>query len=148
MSKDKITYEFVERDEENPLNDKLVKKGLTVEFQMFELDQYTEAALQQLDTLRGQLNYEDARVKNVEENHEDAIALVRDLDPIKQNAIRIYLDATNKIADLGPKRDKLEEAFEEHKAEIEEIKKQTGWEAPVIENQDEQDTTEEDTKKG
>lgn len=130
MSKDNITYEIVEKNEENPLQDKIVKKGIEVEFTMQELDEYTSAALSKLDEFRGQLNLEDAKMKNVEENHGDAISLVSELDPVKQNAIRIWLSAKNMVDTLAPKRDELEKMFDEHKAEIEEIKKQTKWEPP------------------
>lgn len=134
MSKDKkYTYEFVERDETNPLNDKIVKKGVEIEFSMFELDRYTEAALKQLDEYRGKLNIESAKMSNVEDNHDDAIALVRDLDPVKQEAIKIWLNSKGVVDALAPRRDELEESLAEHQAEIEEIKKQTGWAAPVNE---------------
>lgn len=141
MSKDNITYEIIEKDEENPLNDKLKKRGVEVEFRMYELDGYTDAALKRLDEFRGQLNIEDAKMKNVEENHDDAIALVRELDPVKQTAIRIWLNSKNIIDTLAPKRDELEKLFEEHKAEIEEIKKQTGWQ-PKQETHDDQEKSE------
>lgn len=136
MSKDNITYEIVEKNEESPLLDKIVKKGIEVEFTMQELDDYTMAALSRLDEFRGQLNLEDAKMKNVEENHDDAIALVRELDPVKQNAIRIWLNSKNMVDTLAPKRDELEKLFEEHKAEIEEVKKQTKWKAPKQESHD------------
>lgn len=134
MSKDKYIYEIVEKDEANPLKDKLVKKNVEVEFTMEQLDQYTESALRQLDQFRGQLNLEAAKQKNVEDNHDDAIALVRELDPVKQNAILIWLKAKEIIDAVAPRRDELEEAFEEHKKEIEVIKKQTGWVPPTNEN--------------
>lgn len=130
MSKDNITYEIVEKNEENPLQDKIMKKGIEIEFTMQELDEYTNAALSKLDEFRGQLNLEEAKMTNVNENHGDAISLVSELDPVKQNAIRIWLNAKNMVDTLAPKRDELEKMFDEHKAEIEEIKKQTKWEAP------------------
>ena len=143
MSKDKTyTYEFVERDEVNPLNDKLVKRGVEVEFSMFELDNYTKAALQRLDEFRGKLNLESAKMQNVMDHHDDAISLVRELDPVKQEAIKIWLTSKNIVDELAPKRDELEKLLEEHEKEIEEIKKQTGWTAPVIEtdNADEKES--------
>lgn len=137
MSKDKkYIYEYVERNEEDPLKDKIVKKGVEVEFTMQELDNYTESALTRLDEFRGQLNLEDAKMKNVEENHPDAVDLVRELDPVKQNGIRIWLNAKNLVDTLAPKRDELEKLLEQHKAEIDEIKKQTGWEPLVTETKD------------
>lgn len=137
-------YEFIERDETNPLNDKLVKKNVDVEFTMAQLDQYTHEALRQLDQMRGQLNLEAAKQSNVVENHEDAISLVKDLDPVKQNAILIWLKAKEMIDALAPRRDKLEADLKEHEAEIEVIKKQTGWTAPVKAEDNEEDNNQED----
>lgn len=143
MSKDKKTvYEVRTENPDNTLQSILVKKGVEVEFTMEQMDRYTSEALRMLDQYRGQLNLEDAKMKNVEANHDDAIALVRDLDPIKQNAIRIWLKAKEIIDVMAPKRDELEEKLEEHKAEIEEIKKQTGWEAYIKENADQAQDTE------
>lgn len=139
MSKDKkFTYEFVERDEENPLNDRVVKKGVEVEFNMYELDNYTDQALRTLDEYRGKLNIEDAKIKNVEQHHDDAIALVRNLDPVKQNAIHIWLKSKEFVDAIAPKRDELEKALKEHEAEIAEIKKQLQWEPPVTEDNNEE----------
>lgn len=148
MSKDKVTYKIVEKNEEDPLKDKIIKKGIEVEFTMQELDDYTHAALTRLDEFRGQLNLEDAKMKNVEENHEDAISLVRGLDPVKQNAIRIWLNSKNMVDTLAPKRDELEKMFEEHKAEIEEVKKQTGWEASNQETHDDKKSEDEESGEG
>lgn len=146
MSSSKYTYEFVERDEENPLNDRVVKKNVEVEFQMFELDQYTDTAVRQLDEIRAQLNMEDAKQKNVEEHHQDAVSLVSGLDPVKQNAVFIWLRAKQIIDELGPRRDKLEEALKEHEAEVEVIKKQTGWEPPAKEAEKDETNKDEPSK--
>lgn len=129
MSKDKkYIYEVVEENE-NPLETKMVKRGVEVEFTMQQMDDYSSAALRTLDQYRGQLNLEDAKMKNVVENHEDAVTLVKDLDPVKQNAIRIWLNSKAMIDEMAPKRDELEEALKEHKQEIKDIIKQTGWKA-------------------
>ena len=147
MSKDKKhKYEFVERDEANPLNDKLVKKGVEVQFTMSELDNYTKAALQRLDEFRGKLNIEAAKMQNVMDHHDDAISLVRELEPVKQEAIKIWLNSKTLVDEIAPKRDELEKLLEEHKAEIEEIKKQTGWTAPLKETSD--DTNKTDSEGG
>ena len=146
MSKDNnFTYEVIEKDEENPLNDKIRKSGISVEFQMFELDHQQENYLKHLDQIRAQLNLEDAKQKNVEDNHADAVALVSELEPTKQEAIRIWLNAKKIIDEGGPARDMYEEALEEHNKEVEEIVKAIGWEPPqdAEENNETNDETEE-----
>jgi hypothetical protein len=146
MSKDNnFTYEVIEKDEANSLNDKVLKRGIEAEFHMFELDQHQDALMKRLDELRGQLNLEAAKQTNVEEHHDDAIALIRELAPEKMEAIRIWLNSKKVIDDHAPMRDKLEEAMELHKAEVEEIIKITGWEPPkdAEENNKEDDETKE-----
>ena len=139
----KFTYEVVEKDEIDPLNDKVLKKGLEVEFRMFELDQHQDALMKRLDELRGQLNLEAAKQTNVEDNHDDAISLVRELDPIKQEAIRIWLNAKSVIDQHAPTRDELEEALELHKTEVEEIIKVTGWTPPKDAKENNEENNEE-----
>ena len=138
MSNDKITYEIVEKNEENSLFDKVVKKGMDIEFQMSQMDDFTNAAVQRLDEMRGKLNLEAAKMQNVMDNHDDAISLVRDLDPVKQEAIRIWLNSKHLVDGLAPKRDEMEEALKEHEAEVEEIKKQTGWEPLIKETENDE----------
>lgn len=143
MSKDKKhVYEILEENPDNTLESKLVKRGVDVEFTMQQMDDHTTQALSTLDQWRGQLNLEDAKMKNVEEHHPDAITLVKDLDPVKQNAIHIWLKAKEIIDMVAPRRDELEQRLEEHKAELEEIKKQTGWVANVTEDVKKEDTKE------
>lgn len=132
MSKDKNVYEIVEANEVNSLESKLVKKNVDVEFTMQQMLDYERSADKMMIEYRGKLNIEDAKMQNVIEHHDDAISLVRDLDPVKQNAILIWLKSKEIIDQLAPKRDELQKAIDEHKAEIEEIKKQTGWEPPVL----------------
>jgi hypothetical protein len=146
MSQDK-TYKYeVLEEAENPLETKLVKRSVDVEFTMQQMLDYENAADKQLIELIGKIDLEDAKMKNVVEHHDDAIALVRDLDPIKQNAIHIWLKSKEIIDVYAPKRDELRKAIDEHKAEIKSIKEQTGWEPPTqddSEDKKEDDATEE-----
>lgn len=127
MSDKTYSYEIVE-EKENPLETKLVKRNVDVEFTMQEMLDYENAADRQALEIQKQLDLEEAKQKNVEEHHGDAISLVSELDPIKQQAILIWLKAKEKIDVYGPKRDDLKKAIDEHKAEIAVIKEQTGWE--------------------
>lgn len=131
----KYTYKLVEENE-NPLESKFVKKNVDVEFTMQQMLDYENSADRQMIEIRGKIDLEDAKMKNVEENHDDAIALVRDLDPVKQNAILIWLRSKEVVDVLCPKRDELQAAIDEHKAEIAVIKEQTGWEPLTEENND------------
>lgn len=145
MSKDKkLTYEIIESNDD-PMLTKFIKKGVEVEFTMQEMDNYTNTALGMLDRFRGQLNLEDAKMKNVEEHHEDAVSLVRDLDPVKQNAIRLWLNAKAVVDEFAPKRDELEKAFADHKAEEEEIIKQTGWKPKQDDDQENKEDSSQET---
>ena len=141
MSNNKFTYEIVEENE-NPLQTKFVKKNVDVPFTMQEMDSFTEQANKQLEEMRSQLNLEDAKMQNTVNNHEDAISLVSELDPIKQEAIFIWLQAKRLVDILTPKRDALQEALKEHEMDIEEIKKQTGWK---IEKETSEEKSEETT---
>lgn len=141
MSKDKYVYEIVETNEENSLQSKLVKKNVDVEFNMQQMLDYENNADKMMREYIGKLKIEGAKMKNVEEHHDDAISLVSELDPVKQNAILIWLKSKEIIDALGPKRDELQKAIDEHKAEIAEIKKQTGWEPVLPDNEtDDADT--------
>lgn len=125
-----FTYEVIEENKDNPLETRVKKSNINVEFAMHELDTQQANLLKYLDEIRGKLNIEDAKMQNVTNNHEDAINLVKDLDPVKQEAIRIWLNSKSIVDQLGPKRDQFEEALEEHNAEVKYIIEVTGWEPP------------------
>lgn len=134
MSDKKHIYEIVEKDEANSLNDTLVKRNVDVEFTMQQMLDHEKSADKMMLEYIGKLDIEDAKMKNVVENHEDAINLVKELDPVKQEAIKIWLLSKSIVDQLGPKRDELQKAIDEHKAEIKNIKEQTGWEPPKMED--------------
>lgn len=134
----KYTYEIVE-EAENPLETKFIKKNVEVEFNMQQMLDYENAADRQVIEMIGKIDIEDAKMKNVEDYHDDAIALVRDLDPVKQQAILIWLKSKEIVDALCPKRDELKKAIQEHKDEIKVIKEQTGWEPYNEKENDESD---------
>lgn len=138
----KYVYEIVEKNEADPLQDKVRKSNIDVEFTMQELDFQQDNILKYLDEIRGKLNIEAAKMSNVEDNHKDAVALVSQLSPVKQEAIRIWLNSKSLVDQLGPKKEEGEKALEQHKEEVAHIIKVTGWEPPK------KDANEDTTKEG
>ena len=132
MSKSKHVYEYVEENTDDVLQSKIVKKNVEVEFTMQQLlDQ--EANLDKYRReLVAKIENDKAVQANVEEYHNDAVELVRSLDPTKQNAIFLWVRAAQSLSEHEPKLADVDKVFEEHNKEVKEIKKQTGWVAPDV----------------
>lgn len=132
MSKDKFKYEVLEENTEDVMQTKMVKRNVDVEFTMQELyDQEArwDGAIREIE---GKLAIERATMVNVEEHHADAVALVSQLDPLKQTALLLWLRAFATVTELEPKLKVFKDAFDEHNEEVKDIIKQTGWVAPAV----------------
>lgn len=125
----KPTFEL-KKDEGDFYKNTFVKKGIEVEFTMGELIGYQEQMHKMLTETRAQMDVEIARMKNVEKYHSDAVELVKSLDPLKQTAIKIWLNSKIKLDELGPQKDKILEALRQDQEQFDEIFDQTGVEKP------------------
>lgn len=125
----KITY-VVKETKDDDTSTIIEKQGATVDFTINDLLNAEERMGKMLTETRGQMDYEIARMKNVEQYHEDAISLVKSLDPTKKEAIKIWLDAQGKINELGPLKDRILEALKTDQAELQEIVSQTELSLP------------------
>lgn len=124
-------YYEVREAKDDVLTNTLVKKNTEVEFTINDLIGYQEQMWKMLSEYRGQMELEIAKKKNVEVHHEDAVALVAGLDPVKQKAVQIWLNAKLKFDELGPTKDKLVDALREDQEEFKKILEQTGLELPA-----------------
>lgn len=131
---------------EDPLKATISKENVTVDFNLADFTAQQEAVEKRLAEVRGQMDIECAKQKNVNQNHEDAIALVSGLDPVKQNAVRIWLNATYAINQLGPCKDKLIEAKKFDEEELKIILEQTGLKLEENNANKETDNKEETSK--
>ena len=132
MPKSKHTYEYIKEDKKDVLQSKIVKKNVEVEFTMQQLLDQEENLDKYRREIVAKIENDKAVQSNVEEYHNDAVELVRNLDPIKQNAIFLWLRSQQSLDTHEPKLVEVDKVFEEHNKEVEEIKKQTGWVAPDI----------------
>lgn len=126
----KYTYELLE-EQGDVLKHKLVKKNVDVEFTLADMLNAQEQLKRHVTEARSQMDVEIAKMKNVEEHHADAVALVKALDPLKQTAIKIWVNAKIRVDELGPYKDKLVNAMRSDQEEIAEMLKQTGLELPA-----------------
>ena len=132
MSKDKFVYEVKKEDKEDVMQTQFVKKNVNVEFTMQELKDHEERVDGMIREIESKLEVEEATKKNVDANHGDAVALVSQLEPLKQHALFLWLRSQATIAELAPKLENLKKAFDEHNTEVKDIIKQTGWVAPTV----------------
>lgn len=129
----KYKYEVVEPNEENVMLTKIVKKNVDVEFTMQELKDHEERVHNVIKELEGKVAMDKAAMENVEHFHSEAVALVKDLEPLKQHALYTYLRAFANVLEIEPKLVEVKAAFDEHNEEVKDIISQTGWVAPTIE---------------
>lgn len=154
MSKDKkYTYKVIEENKDDVMQTKVVKKNVDVEFTMQELYNQEEQWDRAIRELEANLKLQESTMKNVEDNHADAVSLVSQLDPLKQHAILLWLKALSLKLEIEPRLKMFKEAFDEHNAEVKEIIKQTGWKAPAVhltmgknDNDQKEETGESDAK--
>lgn len=119
-----------ETAEEDVLDRSIVKTGVKLTFTLSQLKAESEKLKGMATEARAKMDYEIARMKNVESYHEDAISLVKGLDPVKQNAIHIWLDAKSKLDQYGPVKDRIVEQLKHNHEDLKDIIEQTGIELP------------------
>lgn len=125
-----FTYEIKKESEGDVMGSTITKNNISIDFTLAELEGEQKNMAKMLTETRGQMDTELAKMKNVMNFHEDAVSLVKSLDPVKQKAVHIWLDSKLKIDELGPLKDKLVDAIRKGEEEMQEIVKQVGIELP------------------
>lgn len=126
----KITYEIKKKKGDDVTSFQIIKKGAEIPFTLAEMLGYQEQMATMLKETRAQMDLEIAKMKNVEDHHDDALSLVKSLDPVKQKAIQIWINSKIMVDALGPKKDQIVEAIKADQKDLEEILKQTGLTLP------------------
>lgn len=127
-----FVYEIIK--EETDSNFSTIRKtNITAEFTMAEVYEHLGELERLKNEVQGQIDLEKAAMDNVERNHDDAVSLVRSLEPLKQHAIFLWLKSLANLGELEPKISKIDEVIKSYQEEISDIKNQTGWTAPSIE---------------
>lgn len=111
---------------------KVVKKNVDVEFTMQELKDHEHRVHGIIKELEAKVAMEKAAMENVEHFHPEAVALVKELEPLKQHALYVYLRSLANVLEIEPKLKEVQEAFDAHNEEVKDIISQTGWVAPDI----------------
>lgn len=131
MAKPKFEYEVIEAQDDSNFS-KILKKNVEVEFTMAELHEH-EGQVSRIQTeMATKLEMEQAAMTNVEENHGEVVALVKDMEPLKQHALFLWLRSKATVLEIEPKLKEIDEALEAHQEEVKDIKEQINWVAPDV----------------
>jgi hypothetical protein len=126
----KHNYKIIE-NKENPLESIIEKDGITVQFTLVGMETQAKMVEKKLTEMKAQLELEEASAKNVENNHPEVI------DPSeeeikKAHNIVLHISYKTKAKEIAEEIAKIEQAFVDYKAELDEIKNQTGL-SPLVE---------------
>lgn len=131
MSKPEYTYEVIKVEEDSNFST-ILKKNVEVEFTMAELHEHEGRVNNIKKEVETKLAMEQAAMKNVEEHHGEAIMMVKDMEPLKQHALLMWLKSKATVLELEPKMKEITEALEAHQEEVKDIKEKINWVAPDI----------------
>jgi len=120
MSK-KFTYKVLEEKEE-PIDNIIEKGNVTVKFSMRDVEDNIRANTKLLKEWKGKLDYEKAKIKNIEEHH----AFVKELTEEQCFTVHMYEEAKAFERVLVPKIAEVEESLAELELEKKAIHDQIG----------------------
>lgn len=122
-------YSISEKND-NPLESKIKKEGISVEFTLNQLIAEKQRADKLQKELEAQLKLEEAKAQNVADNY----PFVKDVDEEEEKkavAITLYKGTLSKIDEINNKLKQIADLNEEHFAELADIKEQTGIEEVI-----------------
>lgn len=125
--KNKFTYTIVE-ESENPGDNVIEKSGMSVKFTLNDIERNLNELTKKLKELKAKLEYEEARAKNVEENH----PFVLELGDEKGQIVHLYQEARAYVRQIPQFLKEIEENIADLQAERAHIQEVCGVAIPRI----------------
>ncbi len=111
-----ITYKKIEQDGKEVIE----KIGHKIHFTVEEIEKHQEFLAKKLESAIAQRDLEDAKMKNIEDNHE----YVKELDALKLHTIHMYREAQIHRDEQKTLIRNIENAQKDYEDELKEIAKQ------------------------
>jgi hypothetical protein len=121
---EKHQYKIKEQGQ-SPIDHVIEKSNVSVDFTVRQVSQNVELMLKSKRELQAKLDYEKARIVNVEHFHK----FVKRLSPVELQAAYIYVEAKEFVSQIVPKIAELEVAVATDLASLAEVERQIGIKA-------------------